>query len=79
VYVQQRMREEGAVLADLVVDAGATVIVCGDGMKMAKDVHAALVDVLLAHRPQLFGAAPAAEAFLAQMATCGRYCRDVWS
>ena len=82
--MQTRLREQGAAVCALLA-RGAHVYVCGDGMKMAKDVHAALVDVLAAHGAGAgLGAggaamAPAeAEALLARLAKEGRYARDVW-
>lgn len=47
VYVQHRLREQGAIIADLILHRGAHVYVCGDGMQMAKDVHQALIDILV--------------------------------
>jgi sulfite reductase alpha subunit-like flavoprotein len=79
VYVQHRMREHGKLLADMVVDGGGSVFVCGDGMQMARDVHEALVEILTVHRPAEFPSRQRAEEHLQAMAKADRYCRDVWS
>ncbi len=44
-YVQQRLRERGRALYDW-LENGAHLYVCGDATRMAKDVHAALVDLV---------------------------------
>ena len=62
-------------LAQLVVHPEAHIYVCGDGTKMAKDVHAALCAVL-----EQQGLSPdEATAHLATMTRAGRYVRDIWS
>src|SRR5690606_36228500 len=48
IYVQTRMREEGAELWHW-LEAGAHFYICGDAQRMAKDVETALVDVIAAH------------------------------
>jgi len=75
VYVQNLMRTDAAQLYKL-IEAGAYVFVCGDGAGMAKDVHAALLDLLKEH-----GGMSEAEATekLAAMVKEERYVRDVWS
>lgn len=76
VYVQQLLQEDAAEVA-AAVRAGAHVYVCGDGAKMAKDVHAALAGVLA----EQWGLASQQEGLdqLQAMAKQGRYVRDIWS
>jgi sulfite reductase (NADPH) flavoprotein alpha-component len=74
IYVQHRMREVGRDLWSWLND-GAHVYVCGDALRMAKDVEAALVDVIAEHG----GCTPAdAVEFLADLKTKGRYQADVY-
>jgi sulfite reductase (NADPH) flavoprotein alpha-component len=76
VYVQHRMREQGPLLAQLVVDQQCYFFVCGDGAHMAVDVQNTLIDILVAHR----GLTPdTARAFVMQMIVDKRYVADVWS
>jgi sulfite reductase (NADPH) flavoprotein alpha-component len=48
IYVQDRMRENGAELWQWLKD-GAYFYVCGDAKRMAKDVHQALIDIAVQH------------------------------
>jgi sulfite reductase (NADPH) flavoprotein alpha-component len=74
VYVQHRMREVGRDLWSWLND-GAHVYVCGDALRMAKDVEAALVDIIAEHG----GCAPAeAVKFLAGLKAKDRYQTDVY-
>nr|WP_245747228.1 assimilatory sulfite reductase (NADPH) flavoprotein subunit [Frateuria terrea] len=74
VYVQDRLREQGRELYAW-LQGGAHLYVCGDANHMARDVHAALLDIAVAHG----GHAPdAARAWLADLLTQGRYARDVY-
>jgi sulfite reductase (NADPH) flavoprotein alpha-component len=73
-YIQQRLRERGAELHAW-LEGGAHIYVCGDSKHMARDVHAALVDVIAAHG----GRSPeAAQAWLGELLQQGRYARDVY-
>ena len=73
-YIQQRLREQGAELHAW-LEGGAHIYVCGDSKHMARDVHAALVDVIAAHG----GHSPeAAQAWLGELLQQGRYARDVY-
>jgi sulfite reductase (NADPH) flavoprotein alpha-component len=74
VYVQDRMRDNGAELWRWLAD-GAHFYVCGDARRMAKDVEAALVDIVAKH-----GARPIEEAvgFVQELKRCGRYQADVY-
>jgi sulfite reductase (NADPH) flavoprotein alpha-component len=73
-YIQQRLREQGAELHAW-LEGGAHIYVCGDSKHMARDVHAALVDVVAVHG----GRSPeAAQAWLGELLQQGRYARDVY-
>jgi sulfite reductase (NADPH) flavoprotein alpha-component len=74
IYVQDRMRDVGRDLWAWLAE-GAHVYVCGDAKRMARDVEAALVDVVAT-----FGVRPTNEAvgFVAEMKKSGRYQQDVY-
>jgi sulfite reductase (NADPH) flavoprotein alpha-component len=74
VYVQHRMREAGAELWRW-LEAGAHVYVCGDASRMAKDVDAALLDIVGTHGGL---GSEAAAAYLQNLRTARRYQRDVY-
>src|ERR1700704_2909138 len=73
-YVQDRMREVGRELWTWLAE-GASVYVCGDAKRMAKDVERALVDIVAQ-----FGARSTDEAvlFLADLKKKGRFQQDVY-
>lgn len=73
-YVQHRLREHGRELYAW-LDNGAHLYVCGDATRMARDVHAALVDVVAEHGGKT---REDAEGYLQQMLQQGRYARDVY-
>lgn len=74
VYVQQRIREQGRDLYAWLQD-GAHLYVCGDANHMAKDVHAALLDVAMTHGGQSH---EQAREWLSDLLQQGRYARDVY-
>ncbi|MGE4436344.1 molybdopterin-dependent oxidoreductase [Achromobacter sp.] len=74
VYVQDRMREQGARLWAWLAD-GAHFYVCGDAGRMARDVDAMLRQVVAEHGGM---DADAAAAYVARMAADKRYVRDVY-
>ncbi len=74
VYVQDRMREQGAALWAW-LEEGAHVYVCGAAARMAKDVEAALREVVAAHGGL---ADEAAHAYVDGLARSRRYLRDVY-
>lgn len=74
VYVQDRMREHGARLWQWLQD-GAHFYVCGDAERMAKDVHQALADVVMAHGGMDHDEAAA---YIRRLTTDRRYLRDVY-
>jgi sulfite reductase (NADPH) flavoprotein alpha-component len=74
VYVQDRLREHGAdVYAWL--ESGAHLYVCGDATRMAKDVHAALLEIIATHGNK---SAEEASDYLNDLQAQGRYARDVY-
>jgi sulfite reductase (NADPH) flavoprotein alpha-component len=74
IYVQHRMREQGAQLWAWLED-GAHLYVCGDAKQMAPDVHAALVEIIRQHGSLT---ADAAGEYLTQLQRDRRYQRDVY-
>jgi sulfite reductase alpha subunit-like flavoprotein len=76
VYVWHRMLEEGARVAELLLQQGGAIYVCGDGFGMAQDVDKALAQILREHGGQT---ADEATATLAGWKGNGRYRRDIWS
>lgn len=73
VYVQHRIRERGRELL-VWLREGAHLYVCGD-VRMAKDVHAALTDVVAEHGAHSH---EGANAWLDGLQREGRYARDVY-
>jgi sulfite reductase (NADPH) flavoprotein alpha-component len=74
IYVQHRMAEEAAELWRWLSE-GAYFYVCGDAKRMAADVDLALAGVAMAEGGM---DAAAAKAWVKQLATQGRYLRDVY-
>jgi sulfite reductase (NADPH) flavoprotein alpha-component len=74
IYVQDRMREQGAELWDW-LQAGAHFYVCGDASRMAKDVDQALCEIVQTHGGLR---AEESKAFVKKLATDKRYQRDVY-
>jgi len=73
-YVQHRMREVGRDFWSWLND-GAHIYVCGDALRMAKDVEAALAEIVAEHG----GCSPAeAVKFIAELKACGRFQADVY-
>ncbi|MFC5437558.1 assimilatory sulfite reductase (NADPH) flavoprotein subunit [Rhodanobacter umsongensis] len=73
-YVQHRLREQGAELHAW-LKAGAYLYVCGDSSHMARDVQAALIDVIATHGNH---SPDEAKAWLGELLQQGRYARDVY-
>lgn len=74
VYVQQRMLEQAQELYAW-LEEGAHLYVCGDEKAMARDVHAALIELV---SQQACVSRDAARAYVAQLAAEHRYQRDVY-
>jgi sulfite reductase (NADPH) flavoprotein alpha-component len=74
IYVQDRMREQGAEFFRWLED-GATVYVCGDASRMARDVDAALHEIVREHGSMTF---ETAGEYVAQLKDQHRYHRDVY-
>jgi ferredoxin-NADP reductase len=74
VYVQDRMRQAGSELWAWLQD-GAHFYVCGDALRMAKDVETALLEIATKEGGMN---GQAAKAFIAQLKGSGRYQADVY-
>jgi sulfite reductase (NADPH) flavoprotein alpha-component len=74
VYVQHRMREHGEILWRWLED-GAHFYVCGDATRMAKDVDAALTDIIRTHGGM---SESAAHEYKRELIADKRYVRDVY-
>lgn len=74
IYVQDRIWEKGEELFQW-LEEGASVYICGDAKRMAKDVQVALVDVITTHGNR---SREEAEAYLSSMKKEKRYLRDVY-
>jgi len=74
VYVQHRMKEQGADLFAW-LEEGAHVYVCGDATYLAPDVHAALIDIVA---DQARTGREAAEDYVRSLQADHRYQRDVY-
>ena len=70
-YVQDLIREHGEAVWRL-LDAGATVYVCGDGSRMEPDVRRALADLAREHGQD-------SQAWMDKMLAGQRYVLDVWA
>lgn len=74
VYVQHRMKEEGAEFFNW-LEKGAVVYVCGDAHHMAKDVDAALHEIIQEHGKMT---EDAAKQYVKDLKHSKRYLRDVY-
>ncbi|CAH1219146.1 Periplasmic nitrate reductase [Paenibacillus plantiphilus] len=74
IYVQHRMEEHGAELWSW-LQAGAHFYVCGDASRMAKDVDAALKQIIQQHGGK---SKLEAEQYVKDMTQAKRYARDVY-
>lgn len=74
-YVQTLVHLAGARVSEL-IDAGATIFVCGDGSRMEPDVKRALMGLRTARAG---GDEAAAGAWIEAMGASGRYVLDVWA
>ena len=74
IYVQHKLLAQGADVYDW-LQAGAHVYVCGDAERMARDVHAALLEIARDHGGL---DEEGARQWLDDLAAQGRYARDVY-
>lgn len=74
VYVQDRMREQGAELFAW-LESGAHLYVCGDATRMARDVETTLTEIIAEHGSR---SADQAGDYLDQLKKDKRYLRDVY-
>jgi sulfite reductase (NADPH) flavoprotein alpha-component len=74
IYVQHRIADVGRDLWNWITE-GAHIYVCGDALRMAKDVEQALIDVIATHGARM---PEQAIAFLAELKKANRYQTDVY-
>eukprot|EP00607_Mallomonas_marina_P011003 CAMPEP_0182424024 /NCGR_PEP_ID=MMETSP1167-20130531/10146_1 /TAXON_ID=2988 /ORGANISM="Mallomonas Sp, Strain CCMP3275" /LENGTH=742 /DNA_ID=CAMNT_0024603497 /DNA_START=58 /DNA_END=2283 /DNA_ORIENTATION=- len=74
-YVTHRIIARGDELANLILNKGGYIYICGDGNKMAKDVDIALLNVLQEHGKL---SQKEAEHCLQEMKIRRRYVLDIW-
>ena len=74
IYVQHRMRDDGRDLWDW-LSHGAHIYVCGDALRMAKDVERALIDVVAEHGKR---SPEDAARYVAELKKNDRYQADVY-
>jgi sulfite reductase (NADPH) flavoprotein alpha-component len=74
VYVQHRMRDDGRDLWEW-ISRGAHIYVCGDALRMAKDVERALIDVVAEHGKR---SPEDAARYVAELKKNDRYQADVY-
>jgi sulfite reductase (NADPH) flavoprotein alpha-component len=74
IYVQHRMRDDGRDLWDW-LSKGAHIYVCGDALRMAKDVERALIDVVAEHGKR---SPEDAARYVAELKKNDRYQADVY-
>ena len=74
VYVQDLIRQNRDAVWDL-IQQGARIFVCGDGSRMEPDVRRALS---LIYSEEMDVGPEAADAWMAEMSSQGRYVLDVW-
>jgi len=75
-YVQRLMELDGESIAKCLIEKNGYLFVCGDGVKMAKEVHQTLQEIIIqhGHMTQI-----QTTQFLTEIAKRGRYTRDIWS
>ena len=73
-YVQHRLLEQGREVFDW-LERGAHLYVCGDATRMARDVHATLVEIIARHGGR---DTEAAADYVNALQAQGRYARDVY-
>ncbi|MEM9670353.1 MAG: assimilatory sulfite reductase (NADPH) flavoprotein subunit [Pseudomonadota bacterium] len=74
IYVQDRLKEKGEEVFAWLED-GAHFYICGDANRMAKDVHAALIDIIKTHGGKSL---EAAKEYISALKDAKRYQRDVY-
>lgn len=74
IYVQDLMKQSGAQFFEW-LERGAYFFICGDAYRMAKDVDAAIHDIIAEHGKM---SAEEAQAYVAKLKQAKRYVRDVY-
>lgn len=84
IYIQDRIRENGALVRRMIVEEDAVLVVCGSAGAMPKAVRGALVDVLRGRgeggeEEKEVMSEEQAERYVERMEKEGRYLQETWS
>jgi sulfite reductase alpha subunit-like flavoprotein len=77
VYVQHLLQQQASELRTLIVEQNASIYVCGEAKRMAKDVFNAVAQIVAEH-DQFQGNVSNAEIHLRDMKKSSRWLEDVW-
>ena len=78
VYVQHKIRENGAFLAELILKSGAYIYVSGRAKFMPKSVEKAFAEIITQQAEAEGDGALIGADYIAQMKKTGKYQQEVW-
>lgn len=76
VYVQHLLKEKSSLISSMILNDNASIFVCGDASKMAKDVENTIIEVIALHSKMSISES---QKYIFNMKQQLRYNIDVWS